>query len=335
MTHTPNTETPPFSVALASGAVVKIDREDRDAVIAQGYTNAWFLVGGVSQSVRTKFPGTRKPVSIARLIVNAAEDQRVKFVDGDPLNLRRANLTLSAFCRTPETPKAPKAPGTPRARPAAAKAPATASAAAPLTLPTGSAAVPARAEVAGTPALDVAPWEASQDDGPSALAPVVDATRTPAPAGAPAPARAATPAETPAAPPDAQGPRTSKERAAILRKARLYHLALPPEVEATLTKAEAAALGRGPAEAAQPTGPGAAGPSLLTFVQRRHPRDLAAQVRLLLELAKTVPAPVSLPEGLAEAVPRPVQKSLRFLRPDAGRMFDNDAEELGEFYEAL
>lgn len=71
----------------------------------------------------------------------------------------------------------------------------------------------------------------------------------------------------------------ARERRAAIRRARTYHLTLPPELAATLTPYEAAMF--------RTDSP----PTLLVHVQRKHPRDLAAQMACLLSLAADIPAP--------------------------------------------
>lgn len=83
--------------------------------------------------------------------------------------------------------------------------------------------------------------------------------------------------------------KATKERRALLQRARDCHLILPPELAATLTPQEAAMFSTDPA------------PSLLTHVQRKHPRDLTRQMAYLLELAADIPAPVpETPTGVLE-----------------------------------
>lgn len=71
----------------------------------------------------------------------------------------------------------------------------------------------------------------------------------------------------------------ARERRAAIQRARAYHLTLPPELAATLTPYEAAMFRTDPP------------PTLLAHVQRKHPRDLAAQMACLLSLAADIPAP--------------------------------------------
>ncbi len=61
-----------------------------DALISMGVSSNWNTTNG---NVIAKGINSRN-VSIARIITGAIAGQRVKYLDGNPLNLRRENLSL-------------------------------------------------------------------------------------------------------------------------------------------------------------------------------------------------------------------------------------------------
>ncbi len=79
------------------GASAKVLAEDFLALQAQGFSDQWFLNddGKGRQYVRvglTSAPG--RLVMVTRLLMNAAAGTRVKYWDGNRLNLRRDNLDV-------------------------------------------------------------------------------------------------------------------------------------------------------------------------------------------------------------------------------------------------
>jgi hypothetical protein len=81
----------------APGRHAILDADDFAALVARGYSRSWYLnQSGTGQTyVRlscSKWLGYNE--TVARLIVSAGNGQVVKYRDGDPLNLRRGNLTV-------------------------------------------------------------------------------------------------------------------------------------------------------------------------------------------------------------------------------------------------
>lgn len=76
--------------------------EDFQRLTAAGFSSCWSLadvgygVRYVLVCVRTLTPGRkgRRSLTVARLVAEAGKGQRVRYADGDRLNLRRENLVL-------------------------------------------------------------------------------------------------------------------------------------------------------------------------------------------------------------------------------------------------
>lgn len=66
-----------------------VDREDYDELIALGLSPNWQIC---SSSVASR--GAGRKVLVARVLLGAKAGQRVRYEDGNPLNLRRSNLSL-------------------------------------------------------------------------------------------------------------------------------------------------------------------------------------------------------------------------------------------------
>jgi hypothetical protein len=80
-----------------------VDRDDFDAMQAMGLSFAWTLNGnGKGSPPRVKASHARAEatgslITPARIITGAGARQRVRYLDGNRLNLRRANLYLCTF----------------------------------------------------------------------------------------------------------------------------------------------------------------------------------------------------------------------------------------------
>lgn len=75
----------------------RVDLADLVRIRAEGYGGAWFVAhnGGGRTYVRMNGkPGDAPLVQVARLVAQARRDQVVRHIDGDHLNLTRANLRL-------------------------------------------------------------------------------------------------------------------------------------------------------------------------------------------------------------------------------------------------
>ena len=75
--------------------VVLIDRQDHEHLIAMGLGETWYLIenGRGRRYVRAyQRNATGNQVTVARLIVGAQHGEVVRYWDGNPLNLTRANL---------------------------------------------------------------------------------------------------------------------------------------------------------------------------------------------------------------------------------------------------
>lgn len=88
-------------VPLTGGFVATVEAEDYDAFVTLGLSTRWLANAGGSGSITVRFtlpparPGQRSNnASVSRVIVNAGNGQRVRYRDGNPLNLRKSNLRL-------------------------------------------------------------------------------------------------------------------------------------------------------------------------------------------------------------------------------------------------
>ncbi|MDQ0997025.1 hypothetical protein QFZ34_002207 [Phyllobacterium ifriqiyense] len=66
-----------------------INREDYDELLSLGVSPNWQIC---SSSVASR--GIGHKVLVARVLMDAKAGQRVRYTDGNPLNLRRSNLSL-------------------------------------------------------------------------------------------------------------------------------------------------------------------------------------------------------------------------------------------------
>lgn len=81
-----------YSMPLARpGVEVIIDIADLDAIAAAGISLQWSQ--GADGYPRVNVPGCGTQ-AIARLILGAQQGERTCYRDGNPLNLRRSNLTI-------------------------------------------------------------------------------------------------------------------------------------------------------------------------------------------------------------------------------------------------
>src|SRR2546425_2774895 len=77
-------------VKLANSKVkATVDRADYEELMQLGVSPRWIFAQG-QVCVTQK----RRPVSVARMILDAGEGHKVRFLDQNQLNLRRSNLAL-------------------------------------------------------------------------------------------------------------------------------------------------------------------------------------------------------------------------------------------------
>lgn len=74
------------------GTKVVIDTADLEAIAGAGISLNWSL--GLDGYPRTYVSGIG-PYAVARLILGAKPGERACYLDGNPLNLRRSNLTIA------------------------------------------------------------------------------------------------------------------------------------------------------------------------------------------------------------------------------------------------
>lgn len=90
-------------VPLTGGFVATVEAEDYDAFVRLGLSTRWLAnADGKAGRVTVRFtlpparPGQRSNnASVARVIAEAGGSERVRHRDGNPLNLRKANLYLT------------------------------------------------------------------------------------------------------------------------------------------------------------------------------------------------------------------------------------------------
>lgn len=75
--------------------VAMIYKEDYDFLMKLGVSQAWNTLNKGAYVYAASFErGKASPVMIGRILMNAKEGQHVKYLDGDPTNLRRENMRL-------------------------------------------------------------------------------------------------------------------------------------------------------------------------------------------------------------------------------------------------
>ena len=87
------------TVPLPGGKAAQIELADFNALMGKGYSDQWWLHsnGRDSAYVRTTRAGDAcKMVTVARLIIGGCDGTHIRYVDGNPLNLRRSNLKVKA-----------------------------------------------------------------------------------------------------------------------------------------------------------------------------------------------------------------------------------------------
>lgn len=98
-------------VPLAGGhASAKLFPEDFEAITAAGYSDQWRLDsnghGSAYVRARRKDPASKAAaIAIARLIMRPERGEKVCYLDGNRLNLRRDNLTLERGARLAKADK--------------------------------------------------------------------------------------------------------------------------------------------------------------------------------------------------------------------------------------
>lgn len=101
--HTADAGRPVVRVELANprGVFATLDLEDFDRLVEQGHSTSWFLNGaGPYRYVRsktTRYLGGNE--TVARVILGSPRGYAVSYLNGDRLDLRRANLSLRAAGR--------------------------------------------------------------------------------------------------------------------------------------------------------------------------------------------------------------------------------------------
>lgn len=79
-------------VQLQDGSMALVDRADREALIEQGYVGRWFLSKSGQGLAHVRMQGNRTVLTPARLILEARDDEGIRYVNGSRLDLRRDNI---------------------------------------------------------------------------------------------------------------------------------------------------------------------------------------------------------------------------------------------------
>jgi len=86
-------------LARLPGIFATVDADDYDSWVAAGLSTNWYLnASGSGSSSRLMFSLTTAAGSmagVARYLLRAGAGERVRYLDGDRLNLRRSNLGLT------------------------------------------------------------------------------------------------------------------------------------------------------------------------------------------------------------------------------------------------
>lgn len=86
-------------VPVRGAGYARIDAHDYDRLAACGLSFDWFTSidahGALHVQAPSRAPARCPVLSVARVVTGAAPSERVKFVDGDRLNLLRSNLRRS------------------------------------------------------------------------------------------------------------------------------------------------------------------------------------------------------------------------------------------------
>lgn len=90
-----DTGEPVFHIRLNDGQVAIMDCDDAEALMRQNLLHRCYINtdGKGHRYVNTNLPG-KGNTAVARLIMQPPRGQRVIHADGNPLNLRRANLIV-------------------------------------------------------------------------------------------------------------------------------------------------------------------------------------------------------------------------------------------------
>lgn len=83
-------------VVLQDSTVVLVDSDDYDLLRARGWTARWTSRKVTGDNIYPSINHGDKIRPIARIILDAGMDEKVKYRDGNQLNLRRSNLSLRA-----------------------------------------------------------------------------------------------------------------------------------------------------------------------------------------------------------------------------------------------
>lgn len=79
-------------VVLHDGSMALIDREVRLRLIEAGHVGTWFLNDNGSGLPYVRLHGVNNLVTVARLVVGAAPNEQVEYVNGNRCDLRSRNL---------------------------------------------------------------------------------------------------------------------------------------------------------------------------------------------------------------------------------------------------
>lgn len=79
-------------VVLQDGSMALIDHDVRVRLIEAGHVGAWFLNDNGSGLPYVRLQGADNLVTVARLVVGAAVNEQVEYVNGNRLDLRSRNL---------------------------------------------------------------------------------------------------------------------------------------------------------------------------------------------------------------------------------------------------
>lgn len=91
------------NVPLSCGTVARIDQDDYNAIMEQGFSDQWWLHsnGRNRAYVRTtRFGEPGVTATVARLVASGRSGTRVRYFNCDPLDLRRSNLKVGSGVST-------------------------------------------------------------------------------------------------------------------------------------------------------------------------------------------------------------------------------------------
>lgn len=93
-------------VTLKGGIIATIEATDFDGVVGRGFSNQWCRISdGKGHAYAGVWgPGSSTILMVARLILDVPRGQVIRYVDHNPMNLRRSNLLMGeGFSKQRET----------------------------------------------------------------------------------------------------------------------------------------------------------------------------------------------------------------------------------------